>query len=186
MSLPVDSVTGLDAPEEHFAQLVASGTSQSDARRQAYNVAPSSLDKTNHEEASRIANRPKVAARIQQIRESFKVAVAASQAWTLDRLVGAAEEHRQTALTGGFRGVSAANGALEIIGRVTGLLSDRPRVELPPIITRITVVLNHGRDAEGREQVTETSYKVLEPGLEVVPSMENPQQTRETPENVQG
>ena len=178
----IDPVTGLTHLQEAYAQLLAAGTPEVDAYPQAGYDCSRSTTKSVYELASRLAHDVKVASRVQALRAKL----ALKHGWDLDRVVLEAEANLALARTGGFRGASAANGSVELIARVQGILSDRPRVELPPIITRITVVLNHGRDAEGREQVTETSYKVLEPGLEVVPSMENPQQTRETPENVQG
>ena len=64
--------------------------------------------------------------------------------------------------------VSAANGALELIARVTGLLTEKPR-EQAPVITHVTVVLNHGIDAEGRGRVVEGEARV------VVSNSEQPQ-----------
>lgn len=127
---------------------------------------------------------------VQQALAMKQQALAQRRLWTLERLVDQAEKHMEVALTDHPRrgpNVSAANGALEIIGRATGLLTDRPKVEAPAIITRITVVLHRGRDGEGRERVVETSSRSLEdrvlepgdgvgePGLEVEPRMENSQ-----------
>ena len=52
----------------------------------------------------------------------------------------------------------SANGALELIGRVTGLLGGKHQEPQVPI-TRVTIVLNHGADAEGNSQIVEGSYR---------------------------
>ena len=118
--------TGLTHKQEHFAQLVAAGATQSAAYKQAYDVSPDSQLTTITEAASRLAADSNVAAMIAQLKQSIQKQATGAAAWNLDRLVDAAEEHRETALEGGYKGVSAANGALELIGRATGLLADKP------------------------------------------------------------
>ena len=152
---------GLTLKQEAFAQAVANGASLSAAYRVSYNVSPSTPGTTTWDDASELARHPLVRPRIQQLIAATQAAAVAETAWTKARLVEAAEAHRQTALTGGWRGVSSANGALEIIGRATGLLNDKADSSNPQIITRVTVVLNRGTDAEGQPRVTE-STRVLD------------------------
>ena len=121
-----DPITGLTAKQEKFAQLVAAGLNYSDAYRKSYDVAPSTPGTTFWDHASELARHALVKPRIAELRAAAQKQSLAAQAWTLDRIVEAAEMHRQLALEGGFRGVSAANGALELIGRATGLLADKP------------------------------------------------------------
>ncbi len=52
--------------------------------------------------------------------------------------------------------MGSANGALEPIGKATGLLSDKPR-EMPVTITRVTVVLDRGTGPDGERQSVEES-----------------------------
>ena len=54
----------LTGKQRHFAQAVASGMSQSDAYREAYNVAESTQAKTCHEQASRLMGNDKIRARV--------------------------------------------------------------------------------------------------------------------------
>ena len=62
----------LTTKQEKFAQAVASGMTQADAYRHAYN-AENMADSTIHEEASRTANDRKVSARIKALQESAAI-----------------------------------------------------------------------------------------------------------------
>ena len=157
----IDPITRLTPLQEAYAQLLAVGTPEVDAYPQAGYDISNCTTKTVYELASRLAHDVKVASRVQQLKAQVHAAMVGAQAWTLDRIVDEAETNLDLARTGGFRGVSAANGALEIIGRATGLLSDRPKGEAPVVITRVTVVLNRGRGVEGEERVIEGESRVL-------------------------
>lgn len=133
MGAPIVTPQGLTHQQEHFAQLVASGLNQSDAYRQAYNVSPDTLPETTHQAASILASHSNVAPRIQQLRATIEAATVAKIAWDNAKLTKEADRHRELALSGGWRGVSAANGALEIIGKVTGLLrADTVAIQVSP------------------------------------------------------
>ena len=121
-----DPITGLTAKQERFAQLVAAGATQSDAYRQAYDVSPDTHRDTVIEDASHLAAHPNVSPRIQELKATYQAAIVAELAWDNAKLVKEADRHRELALSGGWRGVGSANGALEIIGRATGLLADKP------------------------------------------------------------
>jgi hypothetical protein len=136
------------------------------------------VDPNGTQVAIRVGYSPKTAAqqasrllRNVKVRQAIAVGqkeLADKRRWDMERLVQEAETNLELARTGGWRGVSPANGALELIGRVTGLLSDRAR-EVPQVpITRVVVVLNRGVDAEGRPRIIEeTAYKVLPPAPEL-------------------
>ena len=101
---------------------------------------------------------------IQQAIAARQKELADKRRWDMERLVEEAETNLELARSGGWRGVSPANGALELIGRVTGILSEKPRDPQVPVFTRVVVVLDRGTDPEGRPQVIETpGYKVLPP-----------------------
>ena len=152
--------------QEKFAQLVAAGATQSDAYRQAYNVSPDTLPDTIHENASHLAADTNVLPRIQQLKAAAQAKVVAKHSWNLDKIVTQAEKHMEIALTGGSKGVPAANGALELIGRATGLLSDKAREPQQQPITRVVIVLNHGAVPGGQPRITEAAYEVLPPAME--------------------
>ena len=141
----------LTAKQEHFAQLVAAGATLSDAYRQSYDISPDSTKKTIWEQSSLLASNPMVAARIQELKAAAQAAAIAEIAWDKAQLIRQADRHRELALSGGWRGVGSANGALELIGRVTGLLNDKQPGTLPVQITRVVVVLSDGRQQPGPE-----------------------------------
>jgi len=149
---------GLTHQQERFAQLVAAGATQSDAYRQAYNVSPDTPGTTYWDHASELARHALVKPRIAELKAEFQKAAVKAQAWNLDRLVAEAETN--LALSRTHKQLGSANGALELIGRVTGIISDRPAEPQAPI-TRVVVVLNRGNDAGGRPVITEAAYEVL-------------------------
>ena len=107
----------------------------------------------------------KASARIQELQAATEAALAATRLWTTDRLVDEAETNLELARI--HKQMGSANGALDFIGRATGLLSDKPR-DMPVRITRVTVVLDLGADAEGQPQIVEaTEYREIPPSPEL-------------------
>ena len=136
MAGAVDPTTGLTPQQEAFAQALASGLSQSDASAKAYNWSPDTQRSTITEAASRLSADSNVIARVKQLRDLATTTVLVEHAWTLSRMVSQAEKHMEVALFDHPRrgpNVSAANGALEIIGKATGLLADKPMLPQAPI-----------------------------------------------------
>ncbi|MSQ17523.1 MAG: hypothetical protein EXR54_08215 [Dehalococcoidia bacterium] len=147
--------------QERFAQLVAAGLKQSAAYRQSYDVSLDCAPSTIWKRASELAADGKVGGRIAELRLATADQVARERAWTAARLVEEAEANMRLARSGGWRGMSSANGALELIGRVTGLLSGKAPTQVP-VITSITMVMHMGANPEtGQPQVVETSYREL-------------------------
>ncbi len=66
----------LTAKQEHFAQLVASGSTYSDAYRQAYDVSPDPSPVTAYVNRSKLAKNTKVALRIQSLQAVTETALA--------------------------------------------------------------------------------------------------------------
>ena len=143
----------LTSKQEGYAQDRASGLAQSAAYRNNYDTSNMSA-KTVHEAASRLDKNYKVSARILELQAAVEAALAEKRLWDVDRLVEEAETNLELARTGGYKGAGSANGALEFIGRVTGLLNDKqqpgavavtkitinlaPGVELPPEVVEAT------------------------------------------------
>lgn len=71
----------LTPKQEKFAQAVASGMTQADAYRHAYN-AENMADSTIHEEASRTANDRKVSARIKALQKALQEAATIAALWS--------------------------------------------------------------------------------------------------------
>ena len=108
-------MTTLTVKQEKFAQLVASGSSNTAAYREAYDSTGSSTTV----QASKLAAKGKVAVRIQEIQGM----AAAEESWTRGKLLRLLSMRSEAAFEAGQYAASLK--ALELIGKVTGLLTDR-------------------------------------------------------------
>jgi hypothetical protein len=113
-----------------------------------------------HQAASRLAANSKIAARIQELRNTVTAAALADRAWDRLRLIaeadvnmlGARQDHQW----------AAANGALATIGKATGLL-DAQQPDTGVQVTKITVILNTGsQDPETEQRVIDGQGAVVE------------------------
>ena len=105
----------LTAKQERFCQLVASGSSNTAAYREAYNSTGSSITV----QASRLASSANVSLRIQSIQDN----AAASDNWNRAKLLRLLFIRSEAAYEAGQ--YSASLKGLELIGKITGLLTDR-------------------------------------------------------------
>ncbi len=107
-----------------FASLIASGKSQVDAYCEAYNVGLNGSRAVARNEASVVARKPKVQARIRALKENRKTVQAdqeaLSKAWILDKLRAEAIDLDNAP--------SVRVRALEIIAKSAGLFSDAASV----------------------------------------------------------
>jgi hypothetical protein len=107
-----------------FASLIASGKSQVDAYCEAYNVGLNGSRAAARNEASKVALKPKVQARIQALKENRKTVQtdqeALTKTWILDKLRGEAIDLDNAP--------SVRVRALEIIAKSAGLFSDAASV----------------------------------------------------------
>ena len=108
-------MTTLTVKQERFAQLVASGSSNTAAYREAYDSTGSSTTV----QASKLAAKGNVSVRIQEIQST----AAAEESWTRGRLLRLLSMRSEAAFEAGQYAASLK--ALELIGKVTGLLTDR-------------------------------------------------------------
>ena len=115
-----DRLTG---KQEAFAQQVAKGSVLSDAYREAYN-AENMKDKTIWEEACKLAQHPKVSARIKSIQADMetdrRMIALRREEYVLRRLQEEAE---------GADTSSSKIRALELLGKTTGLFADKTIIE---------------------------------------------------------
>jgi CBS domain-containing protein len=121
-------------PKQHiFVQGILSGLNQSDAYREAYDV-DGMLPATIHNEAFKLMNS-------HEISTSLKEAWETKQGWTLARVVEEGERN----LSGSREANqwASANGALQFLGKVTGVVTERPVADSVSI-TRVTIVLDSG------------------------------------------
>jgi hypothetical protein len=114
---------GLTAKQEAFAQAVAGGSSNVEAYRAHYKW-QTMLPTTLVECASRVAHSHKVAARIAELKAQDAHELAVARVWDKVRFVEEAEENLEKSRDLGQ--MAPANGALQMIGKVTGILQDQP------------------------------------------------------------
>ena len=142
--------------QEGYAQDRASGLAQSAAYRNNYGTSNMAA-KTVHEAASRLDKNYKFTARILELQAATEAALAERRLWTTERLVEEAETNLMAARDG--KQMGSANGALEFIGRVTGLLNDKQQPGAVAV-TKITINLAPGVNPPP-EQVEATEYREL-------------------------
>ncbi len=132
----------LTAQQEGFSQTLVGGVNQSDAYRANYDTA-NMLPATVHEEASRLAAHPKIAARISELKAAYHAIVEAKWELSAEKFVEEAKTNLDGARSSGQW--SAANGALQLAGKATGILVDVVAATDRPInVTKVTIVLNQG------------------------------------------
>ena len=172
MAAPRITAEGLTAKQEHFAQLVASGEYQSAAYRTAYSPSPETLPASVDQMASRLASDVNVATRIQQLVNAAATLAVADAAWDKVRLINEAAENLHGSRAAKQWG--SANGALEIIGRATGLLSDRHTGSGDMVrVTQVTIVTTDpGASIKGARVV------------DVMPVVQAPEDTPEPHEQI--
>lgn len=153
---------GLTAKQESAAQLHAAGSTQVAAYRQSYNVSPTATNHSVHVDATRLFANPAMSLRIQQLRTVDESALAERRAWTLDRLVDAAEQNLAGARESKQWG--SANGAVEWIGRATGLVSDKVQ---PGAVAVTKIIINLAPGVEPPVDIVEaTEYHEVEDSLD--------------------
>ena len=103
------------------------------------------------ETASRLDKHPKVSARILELQQATEAALAERRMWDRERLISEAESNLYAAREA--KQMGSANGALELIGRVTGLLSSKPPNQ-NVMVTKITVVTTG--DMEDQRQAAQS------------------------------
>ena len=109
---------------------------------------------TAAQQASRLLSTVKIQESLAQRQSQL----AEKRAWDLERVVEEAETNLQGSRTS--RQWGSANGALEYIGRATGLVTDKPINPQQVHITRVTVVLSDV-DTEGQQRVVESTSREL-------------------------
>ena len=115
-----DRLTG---KQEAFAQQVAKGSVLSDAYREAYN-AENMKDKTIWEEACKLAQHPKVSARIKAIQSDMETDRRMLRLRREEYVLRRLQEEAEGADTS-----SSKIRALELLGKTTGLFADKTIIE---------------------------------------------------------
>jgi hypothetical protein len=115
---------GLTTKQELFSKLVAlDGLSASEAYRQIYDSNPSNQSSI-HEQSSKLMSNSKVSTRIIELRDSVTSEMVANVAWTKERFIKEAEANLIQSRD--LNQMNPANTSLQLIGRVTQILEDKP------------------------------------------------------------
>ena len=109
-----------------FADAVSSGINPTAAYRDIYNIKSDRLATAN-EASSRLMRNSKVAARIEAVSEAARAATASEIAWSRSRYLKELETNLDGSRNSGAW--PAANGALQMLGKVTGNLDSKVTVE---------------------------------------------------------
>jgi hypothetical protein len=151
----------LTPKQQKFADGILAGLNQSDAYREAYRVdgmAPATI----HNEASKLMGSHEVTASIQEAWET-------KRDWTLARVVE--EGERNLAGSREAQQWASANGALAFLGKITGVVTERPTPTGIVSITRVTVVLDSGSSLRLDSNV---AASLAEPSVETGIEPEDP------------
>ena len=110
--------------QEKFSRLVAlDGLSISEAYKQSYNCENMKQDSI-YQLSSRLSKQVKVTSRINELRDSVTSEIVANVAWTKERFIKEAEANLIQSRD--LNQMNPANTSLQLIGRVTQILEDKP------------------------------------------------------------
>lgn len=112
----------LTPKQEAFAIAVASGKSQADAYREAFNVRETTKDSSVHVNASKLMADAKIAQRVQELRKP----VADKAMITLESHITRLQELAEIALENGQ--VAAAIKAEELCGKASGIYVEKKQI----------------------------------------------------------
>ena len=104
----------------HFARCVASGMSQSDAYREAFDVRPLTTAESVHQQASRLMSDSNVASRVNQLIAAREKSVAAKAVSDRERVVVALRRWMEEAEPSDTNKLKAA----QLLGQSAGLFTD--------------------------------------------------------------
>ena len=109
---------------EAFCRYIAiDGLTASDSYRKAFNTNPINQSSI-HEQASKLMSNDKVSTRIQELKEAVTSEMVANVAWTKERFIKEAEANLIQSRD--LNQMNPANTSLQLIGRVTQILEDKP------------------------------------------------------------
>jgi len=141
------------------------------AYREAYNVT-SDRKRTSTENASRLMKDSNIQQHISNLKDTVIDRIVTDTAWTKERFITEAENNLNQSRE--LNQMNPANTSLQLIGRVTGILEDKPNnqinIGIVETLGRLPdSVLQQLESMTGTEETIEpigtieTSFKVLEP-----------------------
>ena len=162
-----------------FADAVSSGINPTIAYRDIYNMSDK-RPATATEAASRLMKNSNVLARIEAITEAAEAKIASEVAWTKERYLSELQVNLDGSRNSGAW--PAANGSLQMIGKVTGHLNDKVTIEssleatvnvihkLPDSVLEELAALGASDaatiDTGAEAAIIEAEYQIVEPAAE--------------------
>ena len=162
----------LSNKRETFCQLVAlQGMNPTQAYRSAYNVT-SDRKRTATENASRLMKDDDIQQRISNLKDTVIDKIVTDTAWTREKFIVEAENNLNQSRE--LNQMNPANQSLQLIGRVTGILEDKPTNQinigivetlgrLPDSVLQQLESLTGTEETIEPMETIETSFKVIEP-----------------------
>lgn len=112
--------SGLTSKQLHFARCVASGMSQADAYREAYDVGENTKASTCHEKASRLMAEAKIRARVEALVQVREKAILRSAVADREAVLAKLRDWLDSATKDDLAKIRAA----ELLGKSVGLFKD--------------------------------------------------------------
>ena len=162
----------LSNKRETFCQLVAlQGMNPTSAYREAYNVT-SDRKRTATENASRLMKDDDIQQRISNLKDTVIDKIVTDTAWTREKFIVEAENNLNQSRE--LNQMNPANQSLQLIGRVTGILEDKPTNQinigivetlgrLPDSVLQQLESMTGSEETIEPMETIETSFKVIEP-----------------------
>ena len=162
----------LSNKRETFCQLVAlQGMNPTQAYRSAYNVT-SDRKRTATENASRLMKDDDIQQRISNLKDTVIDKIVTDTAWTREKFIVEAENNLNQSRE--LNQMNPANQSLQLIGRVTGILEDKPTNQinigivetlgrLPDSVFQQLESMTGSEETIEPMETIETSFKVIEP-----------------------
>ena len=161
--------------QEKFSRLIAlDGLSISEAYKQSYNCENMKQDSI-YQLSCRLSKQVKIRSRIEQLRESVTDKLISDLAWTKERFIKEAESNLIQSRESNQ--MNPANTSLQLIGKVTGILEDKPQNQinigivetlgkLPDSVLASLEALSGSTETIEAMDTIEASYQIVEPDSE--------------------
>ena len=166
----------LTTKQELFSKLVAlDGLSISEAYKQSYNCENMKQDSI-YQLSCRLSKQVKIRSRIEQLRESVTDRLISDLAWTKERFIKEAETNLIQSRESNQ--MNPANTSLQLIGKVTGILEDKPQNQInigivetlgklpDSVLAKLESLNESGSIDTSNIDTIEASYQIIEPDSE--------------------
>lgn len=153
----------LTGKQEKFAQAIASGMSQSDAYRDAYDCTKMT-DKSVWEKSSELASNVKVSSRVKAIQAEISAKTVEKTAITREDLIAELEEARTAAMQGDRPQAGAAVAATVAKGKLLGLQVDK--VEHSGLLATMDVAAGLTDSQKTQASIAILRQRIKDPSVE--------------------